>query len=139
MRVDANVKDKQRLVAGTYPSEIINAKEMVGKNAPNNNMVMIEWKTLDGPEYENGEPSEGHELTEFVTVTFEGREGGVLRMMVDKYQIFVAGIGKTVEEFAEMEAEDLIGIQANLLVKDTVDKRTGNVVSNIENYGPIVE
>ena len=139
MRVDVNVKDKQRLVSGTYPAEIINSKEMVGKNAPNNNMVMVEWKTLGGPEYENGAPSEGHELTEFVTVTFEGREGGALRMMTDKYQTFVAGIGKTVEEFAEMEAEDLIGIQANLLVKDTVDKRTGNVVSNIENYGPIVE
>ncbi len=60
-------------------------------------------------------------------------------MMVEKYQKFVAGLGKTMEEFADMEAEDLIGIQATLLVGDTVDKRTGAVVSNINNYGPIVE
>jgi len=139
MRTEVNIKDLQRLVAGSYPSEIINAKEMVGKQAPNNNMVMVEWKTLGGPEYENGEPSEGHELTEFVTVTFEGREGGAYKMMVEKYQKFVAGLGKTMEEFAEMEAEDLIGIQANLLVGDTVDKRTGAVVSSINAYGPIVD
>ncbi len=139
MRTDVNVKDLQRLVAGTYPAEIINAKEMVGKNEPKNNMVMVEWKTLGGLEYENGEPSEGHELTEFIPVTFEGREGGALRMMTEKYQKFVAGLGKNMEEFADMEAEDLIGTQANLLVGDQVDKRTGAIVSNINGYGPLLD
>ncbi len=139
MRTDVNVKDLQRLVAGTYPAEIINAKEMVGKNEPKNNMVMVEWKTLGGLEYENGEPSEGHELTEFITVTFEGREDGALKMMTEKYQKFVAGLGKSMEEFNDMEAEDLIGTQANLLIVDQIDKRTNAVVSVISNYGPIVD
>ena len=137
MRTDPNVKDLQRLVAGTYPSVIVNAKAMEGKNAPNNAMVMVEWKTLGGPEYLNGDPSEGHELVEFITTTFEGREGGAYKMMVSKYQAFVAGIGKSMDEFAEMEAEDLIEIQANLLVSDQIDKRTGAVASVIGAYGPI--
>lgn len=139
MRTEANIKDLQRLIPGSYPAEIINAKEMVGKNEPKNNMIMVEWKTLGGLEYENGDPSEGHELTEFITVTFEGREGGAYKMMVEKYQKFVAGIGKTMDEFAELEAEDLINIQATLLISDVVDKRTSSVVSSITAYGPIVE
>ena len=139
MKTDVNVKDLQKLEVGSYPSEIINAKEMQGKTTPNNNMVMVEWKTLDGPEYENGEASEGHALTEFITVTFEGREGGALKMMTEKYQKFVAGLGKTREEFADMEAEDLIGIQATLLISDRVDKRTGAIVSSIDAYGPVTD
>ena len=139
MRTDASIKDLQKLVAGTYPAEVINAKEIQGKQLPKNNMIMVEWKTLGGPEYENGEPSEGHELTEFITITFEGREGSALKMMTEKYQKFVAGLGKTMIEFADMDAEDFIGVQANLLINDQVDKRTGAVVSNISAYGPIVD
>ena len=66
MKTDANIKDLQRLVPGTYPSEIVNAKEMEVKSSPENSQIMVEWKTLGGPEYLNGDPSEGHEVTEFI-------------------------------------------------------------------------
>ena len=113
MRVDANVKDKMDLLAGVYAWEIINAKEIVRKKEPKRNQIVVEFLATSGPEYENGEPSEGHEHTEFIDLTFEGLEGKGLKFMEGKYQDFVKALGMTVVEFEAQEAEDLIGMKIN--------------------------
>jgi hypothetical protein len=138
MNVDPTVKDKMPLVPGMYTAEIINAKEQQGKNPPNNQMVMVEYKTIAGPDYENGQPSTGHELTEWVTIEFSGREGKAKEFMQSKLQDFVAGLDKTMAEFADMDAEDLIGEQINLLVDNVLDKRNGKTAPGIVDYSVVI-
>jgi len=131
MRVDANVKDKMDLVPGLYVAEIINAKENTSRKG--NAQLIVEFQTIAGPDYENGEPSDGHEITEFLTLSFEGYEAKGAAFLKGKLQDFVAGLGKTMEEFRDLEAEDLIGEKVNILVVNKPDKN-GFLRPQIDGY-----
>jgi hypothetical protein len=132
MKMDAKLKDKQDLVAGVYALEIINAKEMNRKKVPQRAQIVIEFLVTAGPEYLNGDPSEGHEHTEFLDVTFEGLEGKGLKMFEERVQNFVKAIEKTMDEFREMEAEDLIGLKVNATIIN--DSYQGEIRTKIKAY-----
>ena len=137
MKVPVDVKDKMDLVAGVYSFEIINAKEMQRKKEPRRNQIIVEFLSIDGPEYENGEPSEGAEHTEFIDVSFEGLEGKGLKFMEGKLQDFVKALDKTMDEFREMDAEDLIGLKINGTIK--LDVYKGEVNPKIGSYSICVD
>ena len=137
MKLNPTTKDKMDLVAGVYAFEIINAKEMLRKKEPFRNQVIVEFLTIDGPEYENGDPSEGAEHTEFIDISFEGLEGKGYKFMEGRLQGFVKALGKTMEEFTDMEAEDLIGMKVNGTIK--LEAYQGEVRAKIGSYAPYID
>ena len=137
MKMDANLKDKMELVAGVYALEIINAKEITRKKEPQRAQIVIEYLATAGPEYENGDPSEGHEHTEFLDVTFQGLEGKGLKFMEGKLQNFVKALDKTMDEFRELEAEDLIGLKVNASIVN--EAYQGEVRTKVKSYSVYVD
>jgi len=135
MNVDPNVGDAINLVAGLYGFEIINAKETIRKKEPQRNQVIIEFAVIEGPDVEVGGKevsTVGSEHTEFIDISFEGFEGKGLTFKKKQYQNFVAALGKTMDEFADLDAEDLIGERVNASV--IMNSYKGKVNPQVDSY-----
>lgn len=137
MKMSADIKDKMDLVAGVYSLEIINAKEITRKKVPQRTQIVVEFLVAGGPEYENGEPSEGYEHTEFIDLTFEGLEGKGLKFMEGKLQNFVKALDKTMDDFRDLEAEDLIGSKVNATI--IREAYMGEIKTKVKAYSPYVD
>lgn len=132
MRVDPNLGDKINLVAGLYGFEIINAKETVRKKEPKRNQIIVEFAVIAGPDDEKGNSTVGAEHTEFIDVSFEGLEGKGLGFMKSKLQGFVSGLDKTMEEFRDLDAEDLIGERVNANI--VMNAYNGKINPQVDGY-----
>lgn len=137
MKMSADLKDKMDLVAGVYSWEIINAKEITQKKEPHRNQIVVEFLVIEGQPYTNGDSSEGAEHTEFIDVTFAGLEGKGLKFMEGRLQGFVKALDKTMDEFRDLEAEDLVGEKINGTIK--LESYQGEIRAKISAYSVYVE
>ena len=137
MKMSADIRDKMDLVAGVYSLEVINAKEITRKKAPQRMQIVVEFVVIGGPEFENGDPSEGYEHTEFIDLTFEGLEGKGLKFMEGRLQGFAKALDKTMDDFRDLEAEDLIGTKVNAII--VREAYMGEIKTKVKAYSPYVD
>ena len=137
MRVDPNLGDKVNLIVGLYSFEIINAKETTRKKEPHRNQIIVEFAVIAGPNDEKDNSTVGTEHTEFIDVSFEGLEGKGLGFMKSKLQGFVNGLDKTMDEFRDLDAEDLIGERVNANI--VMNTYMGKVNPQVDGYSVYAE
>lgn len=137
MRVDPSIKDRQDPTPGRYSFRIINAREQVQKKAPGNSMLFIDLQAVGGPDYPDGTPSDGMEISTLVMLTFNGMTNP--KFSEKNFQDFVFALGKTVDDFKSMDAEDLIDLNIDGFVNMRVDKRSGIAEPAIDKWAPYAD